>query len=173
MDQDKWSKSLLMAYRLLPIITESIDRRNKLLALNSFSYQGNALELMQKMLDNNKRKENLINAKVIVDLALAAIKPVYKDVLTRRYIKRQTFDKIALDSGTCLRNIFRRHALALKSFAHVCEVKGSDESWLEKRYAKEPIFIKLNEKASDEEKQTTITEKVLVGRKVLNAKRCG
>ena len=87
MNQETWSKSLLASYRILPKIVKSIDSYTMSLALGSFSYAGNTLDLMQKIIDNNKRKEALINAKVIVDNTLQDLKPKYREVLELKYLK--------------------------------------------------------------------------------------
>lgn len=145
MNQEMWSKSLLASYRLLPKIVKSIDSYTMSMALGSFSYAGNTLDLMQKIIDNNKRKEALINAKVIVDTTLADLKPKYRQVLEMKYIDKKNFEEIAETLGICLRTVFRRYAFALKSFSAVLRAKGYDEEWLEKRYARDSLFVRLNE----------------------------
>lgn len=145
MNQEMWSKSLLASYRLLPKIVKSIDSYTMSLALGSFSYTGNTLDLMQKIIDNNKRKEALINAKVIVDTTLQDLKPKYREVLELKFIRKMSFEEIANTLGICLRTVFRRYAFGLSSFSAVCKSKGYDEEWLDKRYAKDSLFSRLNE----------------------------
>lgn len=145
MNQEMWSKSLLASYRILPKIVKSIDSYTMTMALGSFSYAGNTLDLMQKIIDNNKRKEALINAKVIVDTTLADLKPKYRQVLEMKYIDKKSFEDIADILGICLRTVFRRYAFAIKSFSAILRAKGYDEAWLEKRYARDSLFIRLNE----------------------------
>lgn len=145
MNQETWSKSLLASYRILPKIVKSIDSFTMSLALGSFSYAGNTLDLMQKIIDNNKRKEALINAKVIVDNTLQDLKPKYREVLELKYLKKTSFEDIAKNLGICLRTVFRRYAFALKSFSAVCKSKGYDEEWLDKRYGRDALFVRLNE----------------------------
>ena len=142
MNQDTWSKSLLATYNALPLVVKCIDSSNMQMALGSFSYQGNALDLMNKMLANNARKEALINAKVIVDTTLAMLKPKHKQVLELRYLKRKSFEQIALLMNICLRSVFRWHELALKQFSSICIMKGYDDEWLSKYYADDPVFVK-------------------------------
>ena len=103
MNQDTWSKSLLVGYNYLPIVAKCIDASNMQMALGSFSYQGNALDLMEKMIANNKRKRALINAKVIVDTTLEMLKERNREVLRLRYIKRKSFEQIAAIMNICLR----------------------------------------------------------------------
>ena len=112
------------------------------MALGSFSYQGNVLDLMNKMIANNSRKEALINAKVIVDETLAMLKPKHKYVLELRYLKRKSFEQIASMMDICLRSVFRWHELALKQFSSICIMKGYDDRWLSKYYADDPVFVK-------------------------------
>ena len=95
MNQEMWSKCLLSAYKVLPTLAKSIDRRNMNEALGSFSYQGNTMDVVNAILDNNKRKEALINAKVIVDDALASLKPTYRKILELKYFERIKCEEIA------------------------------------------------------------------------------
>lgn len=148
MNQEMWSKSLLTAYKILPMIVKSIDRRNMNEALGSFSYSGNTMDVVNAILGNNRRKEALINAKVIVDNALASLKPSYRRVLELKYLQRMKCEDIAKSERMSLRNVFRRQALALEGFCKYCNAKGYDCEWLDKRYAKDPIFVKINERLS-------------------------
>lgn len=148
MDQETWSKSLLSAYKILPMLTKIIDRSNLSKALGSFSYAGNTMDIVRGILNNNRRKEILINAKVIVDNALASIKPAYRRILELKYLRKMKSEDIAKEEGMSLRNVFRRQALALEAFSKYCIAKGYDCEWLEKRYAKEPVFAKLGERLS-------------------------
>ena len=117
MNQEMWSKCLLSAYKVLPTLAKSIDRRNMNEALGSFSYQGNTMDVVNAILDNNKRKEALINAKVIVDDALASLKPTYRKILELKYLERIKCEEIAKMEGMSIRNVFRRQALALAGFS--------------------------------------------------------
>ena len=142
MNQETWSKSLLATYNALPLVVKCIDRSNMQMALGSFSYQGNVLDLMNKMLANNARKEALINAKVIVDNTLANLKPKHRLVLELRYLKRKSFEQIATLMNICMRSVFRWHELAIKQFSSICIMKGYDDKWLSKYYSDDPVFIK-------------------------------
>ena len=142
MNQDTWSKSLLSTYNALPLVAKCIDRSNMQMALGSFSYQGNVLDLMNKMLANNARKEALINAKVIVDTTLAMLKPKHRSVLEWRYLKRKSFEQIASLMNICLRSVFRWHELAIKQFSSICIMKGYNDEWLSKYYADDPVFVR-------------------------------
>ncbi|MDE6471583.1 MAG: hypothetical protein K2L52_00985 [Clostridia bacterium] len=153
MDQETWSKSLLATYNALPLVVKCIDRSNMQMALGSFSYQGNALDLMNKMIANNARKEALINAKVIVDNTLAMLKPKHKLVLEMRYIKRKSFEQIATLMNICLRSVFRWHELALKQFSSLRIMKGYDDEWLSKYYADDPVFVKCFRYCAEREEQ--------------------
>ncbi|MDE5654815.1 MAG: hypothetical protein K2I46_04320 [Clostridia bacterium] len=153
MDQETWSKSLLATYNALPLVVKCIDRSNMHMALGSFSYQGNALDLMNKMIANNARKEALINAKVIVDNTLAMLKPKHKLVLEMRYIKRKSFEQIATLMNICLRSVFRWHELALKQFSSLRIMKGYDDEWLSKYYADDPVFVKCFRYCAEREEQ--------------------
>ncbi len=146
MNQEMWSKCLLSAYKVLPTLAKSIDRRNMNEALGSFSYQGNTMDVVNAILDNNKRKEALINAKVIVDDALASLKPTYRKILELKYLERIKCEEIAKMEGMSIRNVFRRQALALAGFSKFCILKGYDCEWLEKRYSKDPFFSKIKER---------------------------
>ena len=153
MDQETWSKSLLATYNALPLVVKCIDRSNMQMALGSFSYQGNVLDLMNKMLANNARKEALINAKVIVDNTLAMLKPKHKLVLELRYIRRKSFEQIATLMNICLRSVFRWHELALKQFSSIRTMKGYDDEWLSKSYADDPVFVKCFRYCAEREEQ--------------------
>ncbi|MDE5756480.1 MAG: hypothetical protein K2I23_05250 [Clostridia bacterium] len=153
MDQETWSKSLLATYNALPFVVKCIDRSNMQMALGSFSYEGNVLDLMNKMLANNARKEALINAKVIVDNTLALLKPKHKLVLEMRYLKRKSFEQIAQDLNICLRSVFRWHELALKQFSSILIMKGYDDAWLSKYYAGDPVFVKCIRYCADREER--------------------
>lgn len=166
MNQETWSKSLLASYRILPKIVKSIDSYTMSLALGSFSYAGNTLDLMQKIIDNNKRKEALINAKVIVDTTLQDLKPKYREVLELKYLKKYSFEEIAQKSGICLRTVFRRYAFALKSFAAITKAKGYDEEWLEKRYGRDALFVRLNETHAAQLEKNSAREECAVNGKI-------
>ncbi len=153
MDQETWSKSLLATYNALPLVVKCIDRSNMQMALGSFSYQGNVLDLMNKMLANNARKEALVNAKVIVDNTLAMLKPKHKLVLELRYIKRKSFEQIATLMNICLRSVFRWHELALKQFSSIRIMKGYDDVWLSKYYADDPVFVKCFRYCAERDEQ--------------------
>ena len=142
MNQETWSKSLLATYNALPLVVKCIDSSNMQMALGSFSYQGNVLDIMNKMLANNARKEALINAKVVVDSTLSMLKPKHKTVLELRYLKRKSFEQIAQLMNICLRSVFRWHELALKQFSSICVMKGYDDKWLSKYYSGDPVFVK-------------------------------
>ena len=142
MNQETWSKSLLATYNALPLVAKCIDSSNMQMALGSFSYQGNVLDLIDKMIANNSRKQALINAKVIVDDTLALLKPKHKLVLELRYLKRKSFEQIASLMNICLRSVFRWHELALKQFTSIRIMKGYDDEWLAKYYADDPVFVK-------------------------------
>ena len=160
MNQETWSKTLLTAYKILPTIVKSIDRRNMNEALGSFSYQGNTMDVITAILNNNKRKEALINAKVIVDDALASLKPSYRRILELKFLERMKCEDIAKVENMCLRNVFRRQSLALESFSNYCIAKGYDCEWLEKRYSKDPVFIKTMERVIvRSEKREALSEK--------------
>lgn len=141
MNQETWSKSLLVSYNALPFVVKCIDRSNMQTALGSFSYQGNVFDLIDKMIANNSRKQALINAKVIVDSTLALLKPKHKLVLELRYLKRKSFEQIATLMNICLRSVFRWHELALKQFSSIRIMKGYDDEWLSKYYADDPVFV--------------------------------
>ena len=153
MDQETWSKSLLATYNALPLVVKCIDRSNMQMALGSFSYQGNVLDLMNKMLANNARKEALVNAKVIVDNTLAMLKPKHKIVLELRYIKRKSFEQIATLMNICLRSVFRWHELALKQFSSIRIMKGYDDEWLSKYDADDPVFVKCFRYCAERDEQ--------------------
>ena len=153
MDQEMWSKSLLATYNALPLVVKCIDRSNMQMALGSFSYQGNVLDLMNKMLANNARKEALVNAKVIVDNTLAMLKPKHKLVLELRYIKRKRFEQIATLMNICLRSVFRWHEIALKQFSSIRIMKGYDDEWLSKFYADDPVFVKCFRYCAERDEQ--------------------
>ena len=157
MNQETWSKSLLTAYKILPMIVKSIDRRNMNEALGSFSYSGNTMDVVNAILSNNRRKEALINAKVIVDNALASLKPTYRRVLELKYLQGMKCEEIAKLESMSLRNVFRRQTLALDGFGKYCKAKGYDCEWLDKRYSKDPLFMKINERLfarADKESET-------------------
>ncbi|MDE6757682.1 MAG: sigma-70 region 4 domain-containing protein [Clostridia bacterium] len=159
MNQEMWSKTLLSAYKILPTIVKSIDRRNMNEALGSFSYQGNTMDVITAILNNNKRKEALINAKVIVDNALASLKPSYRRIIELKFMDRMKCEDIAKVEGMCIRNVFRRQSLALECFSKFCLAKGYDCEWLEKRYSKDPVFIKIIERvAARTEKDSRVSE---------------
>ena len=159
MDQQTWSKTLLSAYRILPTIVKSIDRRSMNEALGSFSYTGNTMDVVESILNNNRRKEALINAKVIVDDALASLKPIYRRILELKFLQGMKCEDIAKLEDTCLRNVFRRQTLALEGFSKYCISKGYDSEWLEKRYAKDALFSKIIERiTSREDKENAISE---------------
>lgn len=151
MNQETWSKSLLATYNALPLVVKCIDRSNMQMALGSFSYEGNVLDLMNKMLANNARKEALINAKVIVDNTLELLKPKHRLVLEMRYLKRKSFEQIAQDLNICLRSVFRWHELALKQFSSIRTMKGYDDEWLSKYYSGDPVFVKCIRYCADRE----------------------
>ena len=153
MNQETWSKSLLATYNALPLVVKCIDRSNMQMALGSFSYEGNVIDLMNKMLANNARKEALINAKVIVDNTLAMLKPKHRIVLEMRYLKRKSFEQIAQDMNICLRSVFRWHELALKQFSSLRIMKGYDDEWLSKYYSGDPVFVKCIRYCADREEQ--------------------
>lgn len=140
MNQDMWSKSLLASYNYLPIVAKCIDKSNMQMALGSFSYQGNALDLMEKMMQNNNRKRALVNAKVIVDTTLGMLKERNREVLKLRYIKKKSFEQIAELLNICLRSVFRWHDIAIKQFSSLCIMRGYDEKYMQDNYSKDGLF---------------------------------
>ncbi|MDE6275291.1 MAG: hypothetical protein K2M75_01995 [Clostridia bacterium] len=153
MNQETWSKSLLATYNALPLVVKCIDKSNMQMALGSFSYEGNVLDLMNKMLANNARKEALINAKVIVDNTLKALKPKHRLVLEMRYLKRKSFEKIAEELNICLRSVFRWHELALKQFSCIRTMKGYDDEWMSKYYSNDPVFVRCFRYCADRDEK--------------------
>lgn len=152
MNQETWSKSLLAAYTVLPAIVKSIDRRNLNEALGSFSYPCGTMDTIDAIVKNISRKEALINVKVIVDNALASLKPDMRRVLELKYLKGMKCEDIAAHENISLRNVFRRQNIALECFGKYCERKGYDSEWLEKRYARDPLFVKINERICEKER---------------------
>ena len=151
MNQDMWSKSLLASYNYLPIVAKCIDKSNMQMALGSFSYQGNALDLMEKMMENNKRKRALVNAKVIVDTTLELLKEKNREVLKLRYIKRKSFEQIAEILNICLRSVFRWHDVAIKQFSSLCIMRGYDENYMNDNYSKDGLFERCALRCQQEE----------------------
>lgn len=140
MNQDMWSKSLLASYNYLPLVAKCIDRSNMQMALGSFAYEGDPLRLMELMMANNARKEAIVNARVIVDTTLGALRDKSREVLKLRYIKRKNFEQIAEIMNVCLRSVFRWYDLAIKQFSSICIMKGYDEKWMDKYYGGDALF---------------------------------
>lgn len=69
----EWTKVLLGAYGYLPSAVKAAKAEAQRLALSGYSYGGDIVELMDRIIDCNKRIENYINAHVLVGESLRRI----------------------------------------------------------------------------------------------------
>ncbi len=135
-----WSFTILTAYRNLEKVANSIDKCINTCAAASISYDGDTLELMDAMLELIKRKERIINLKVVVDEVLDKLEPKEKKVLLLRFVDKVKFEDLSKELGCCSRTAFRCYDHAIWSFDRECEKCGYGPEWLSRRYEND-IFV--------------------------------
>ena len=138
-----WTFTILTAYRNIERVVRSIDKCISTCAKASMSYDGDTLELMEGMLELIKRKERLINLKVLVDEILDKLDPKEKKILTLRFVDKVKFEDLSKELGCCARTAFRCYDHAMWSFDRLCEKSGYDPIWLSKRYANDTFVSKI------------------------------
>ena len=143
---DKWSKVLLGAYRYLPSAAEAAKAEAQKLALSGFSFDGDIVELMGKVIDCNKRVENYVNAYVLVRESLRRIGAEKTNLLKDVYCDLVPVADLAESMGISHRRATRRIAAALSAFECACSVQGYAEEWFDKRLKGDILFCKVAER---------------------------
>ena len=156
-----WSNTALVAYSLLPKITDMLDFALKSRINSSFQSRHLKIgvsneQLIGEMLEIIERKRRVVNLAYIVNSTLDRMHPKDKQIIEERLFKKKTFVAIANENGIALRTAFRRFEVAKLRFASILDKRGYTESWFEKEYGAEK-YIASVKKRLDREKYMLAT----------------
>ncbi len=156
-----WGNTALVAYSLLPKITESLDFALKSRINSSFQSRHLKIgvsneQLIGEMLEINDRKRKIVNLAYIVMSTLDRMHPKDKQIIEERIFKKKTFQTIATENGIALRTAFRRLEVARNRFAEILDKRGYTDAWFEKEYGSEK-YISAIKKRLDHEKYMLAT----------------
>ncbi|MGN0771855.1 MAG: hypothetical protein ACI4MI_04650 [Christensenellales bacterium] len=126
-----WVRTALKCYGSLVRVADSLDDLLLSTGLKGFSYMGDASAMFEKMLGILRRKEKLVNLKVVVDRVFAAMNSTNAKILKLRYIDNFNYPAIARQCDICLKTAFRRSVIALEEFEKICIGMGCDAEWFE------------------------------------------
>ncbi|MGN0796675.1 MAG: hypothetical protein ACI4M5_00535 [Christensenellales bacterium] len=140
-----WVKTALRAYGTLDRVADTLDKLLMSTGLKGFNYLGDVTVLFDKMLEMVKRKERIVNLKVLVEQVFAKMDDKLVDVLRLRYVQDCNYSSIAQGEGVCLKTAFRRCSIALATFEEICLSLGCDKRWFE-QYIDDPLVGKIYEK---------------------------
>ncbi len=159
-----WSFTILTAYRNIERVVNSIDKCISAAAAGSINCGGKTMELMEAVLELIKRKERLINLKVLIDEVLDKLEAKEKKILLLRFVDRVKFEDLSKELGCCRRTAFRCYDHAMWSVGRLCEKCGYGPEWLTKRYANDnfvsKILDRVIEKSFETNHQAAVVEKV-------------
>lgn len=140
-----WVKTALRAYGALDRVADTLDKLLMTTGLKGFNYLGDVTVFFDKMLDMVKRKERIVNLKVLVDKVFAKMDDKLVEVLQMRYVQENKYPTIAEQCGVCLKTAFRRCVIALDTFEEMCLSLGCDKRWFA-QYLDDPLVGKIYEK---------------------------
>ena len=144
-----WVKTALRAYGSLDSVADTLDKLLMSTGLKGFNYLGDVMVLFDKMLEMVKRKERIVNLKVLVDKVFAKMDDKSVEVLRLRYVQNCNYPTIAELSGVCVKTAFRRCILALDSFEETCLALGCDKRWFG-QYIDDPLVGKIYQKCRNQ-----------------------
>lgn len=150
----EWTKVLLGAYAYLPSAVNAAKAEAQRLALSGYNYPGNIEELMNKILDCNRRIENYANAYVLVGEGLKRIGEDKALLLKDVYINQMSLVDHADRLGLSLTASRRKAREALLGFARACKVQGYGEEWFYARFGKDMLFDKIKERVDERERRS-------------------
>lgn len=150
---NEWTKVLLGAYGYLPSAVKAAKAEAQRLALSGYSYGGDIVELMDRIIDCNKRIENYINAHVLVGESLRRIGEDKALMLKEVCVERMELADHAVRMGFSLTVARRKLRGALLSFARACSVQGYGEEWFCARFGKDVLFDKIRERVTEKKRR--------------------
>lgn len=141
-----WSKTLLYSYRYLETIVDTIDDMVKKISLYSMYYNGktntDTLSQINKLIELNDRKVNLINLKVLIEETLDMLSCKDLQFVSLYYIDGLKSEETAKVMGVSLRTFFRRRNRAIEKFTDILAAKYSAQYFFD-NYIEETWLIDL------------------------------
>ncbi|MGN0788353.1 MAG: hypothetical protein ACI4MY_00325 [Christensenellales bacterium] len=144
-EMEIWVKTALRAYGSLDRVADTLDKLLMSTGLKGFNYLGDVTTFFDKMIAMVKRKERIVNLKVLVDKVFAKMDDKLVDVLVKRYVQGNKYPTIAEECGVCLKTAFRRSVIALNTFEEICLSLGCDKRWFA-QYVDDPLVGKIYDK---------------------------
>lgn len=152
-----WAKTVLMSYRYLERIVNSLDR----LIINRGLYCGdvlgqnfhrnNVLAVSESIINYSERKVTLINLNILIEESLKEIPQQDSQILIAKYIDGLKTEEMAKYFGYPSRTLFRRINKAEKSFDLCLKRKGFDDKKLEEMLKDENWIVNMHNSLTIEE----------------------
>lgn len=147
MQNNIWAKTILSSYRHLERLAGAIDiaiEKKALKAPTGFeSMADSTLKLADDIIELSERKIKYINLKVLTEKALKNLPPIEANMLIKRYIDRQSPEKIITIFNFARRTYFRKIAEAESAFIGQCALLGYSTKKLEEDYSQELWMMEL------------------------------
>ena len=150
-----WVKTALRAYGSLDRVADTLDKLLMTTGLKGFNYLGDVTVFFDKMLDMVKRKERIVNLKILIDQVFDKMDDKLVDMLQMRYVQEQKYPIIAEQCEVCLKTAFRRCVIALNTFEELCLASGCDKRWFE-QYLDDPLVGKIYQKCRNQSLATRV-----------------
>ena len=149
----EWTKVLLGAYGYLPSAINAAKAEAERLALSGYCYEGDLVQLIDKIIDCNKRIENYVNAYVLVGESLRRIGEDKALLLKEVYVGGMPLVDHAERIGLSLTAARRKLRVALLSFARACSCQGYGGEWYNARFGGDVLFDKVRERVAERERR--------------------
>ena len=140
MNNTVWSKTLLTVYPYLPKAVKTAEEKIKGYPFTNAAISQDALHACKAILQLTNHKNDLINAKILVDRILDKLDKPKRDFLTEKYIKHQSVEIAADELGISRATAFRRHADSIREFSFILEQMGYDADTLRETYEYHPFL---------------------------------
>lgn len=160
-----WVKTVLMSYRYLERIVNTLDRLivNKGLycgdVLGQNFHRNNVLAVSESIINYSERKVTLINLNILIEESLSEIPMQDSQILIAKYIDGSKTEEMANRFGYSMRTLFRRINKAEKSFDSCLKRKGYDDKKLEEMLKDESWIINMHNSLSIEEEEIVERER--------------
>lgn len=146
MEKDiSWVRVLVDVYKHLPKAVDACNKTAEDIALSSFYYRGDAMDIMNKIISCNVRAENYINAKVLLDKAIEHLPFRYAELLSLKANTDMSIDAIADRLDFAHRSAFRWFTDALEKASAYLRLQGYGDEWFEQRFKKDLLFSRMRE----------------------------
>ena len=165
MKEQLWTQTLFESYNYINSITKTIDKRVMSLGINSYKTSNfgkdYTLELMEAVIELIERKKKILKLKFLIEDALRNITLESAKLLLRKYVDKQTLQKLAKENNTTVGVVRRKLKKALKeAYAYFCE-RGYCISTLEREFLSEKWLVGIYERKYEAQKLPKVEDKIM------------